>query len=123
MASARPRRFERRMADIKTLLCEAARRRARRRAIKARPMLGYSGGQDLGGDGSGGGDRPCSVASSAAHTSLQLGGIDSVKAATPSAGAMPTQATTQPAAGRRHGTPSPGGPSSRDSAPAAASAG
>jgi hypothetical protein len=80
-------------------------------------MLGYSGDQDLGGDGSGGGDRPCSVASSAAHTSLLLGGIDSVKAATPSAGAMPTQATTQPAAVGGHGMPSQDGQCCVQSAP------
>ncbi len=81
----------------------------RQRAIKARPLLGFSGGQRLGGDGSGGGDRPCSVASRAGHTSLLLGGTGRMKAATPRVGAIPTHATTQPAADGGHGMPSQDG--------------
>src|SRR5205807_1221778 len=101
----------------KVLLCETACVATRQRAIKARSLLRSSGVQSRGGCGSGGGDRPRKIASRTGQSMLLAGGIQRLKAATPSAGAKPTHATTQPAAVGGHGVPSQEGQCWVQSAP------
>lgn len=62
-----------------------------------------SGGQSLGGNGSGGRERPSSAARRCGQTVTSPGGVDGMKAATPSAGVTPTQATVQRVASGGHG--------------------
>jgi hypothetical protein len=85
--------------------------------MRARTRIELSGDQNLGGDGSGGGDKPCRAASLAGQTTLSLGGLDRITVATPIAGATPTQATTQPAAVGGHGMPSHDGQCCEHKAP------